>query len=73
MSLLFCRGYNVPTPFVEATMSLPLLYWLQCPYPFCSGYNVPTPFVVAAMSLPPFVWLQCPYSFVEATMSLPLL
>ena len=35
MSLLFCRGYNVPTPFVdgynvptpfvEATMSLPLL------------------------------------------------
>ena len=41
MSLLFCRGYNVPTPFVEATMSLP----------FCSGYNVPTPFVEATMSL----------------------
>ena len=42
MSLLFCRGYNVPTPFVEATMSLL----------FCRGYNVPTPFVEATMSLP---------------------
>ena len=41
MSLLFCSGYNIPTPFVVATMSLP----------FCSGYNVPTPFVVATMSL----------------------
>jgi hypothetical protein len=41
MSLLFCSGYNVPTPFVEATMSLF----------FCSGYNVPAPFVVATMSL----------------------
>ena len=42
MSLLFCRGYNVPTPFVEAKMSLL----------FCRGYNVPTPFVEATMSLP---------------------
>ena len=42
MSLLFCRGYNVPTPLVEATMSLL----------FCSGYNVPTSFVEATMSLP---------------------
>ena len=25
MSLLLCRGYNVPTPCVEATMSLPLV------------------------------------------------
>ena len=52
MSLPLCRGYNVPTPFVEATMSLLLLYLLQCPYPFCSGYNVPTPCVEATMSLP---------------------
>ena len=37
-----CRGYNVPTPFVEATMSLL----------FCSGYNVPIAFVEATMSLP---------------------
>ena len=42
MSLPFCSGYNVPTPFVVATMSVH----------FCSGYNVPTPFVVATMSLP---------------------
>ena len=42
MSLLLCRGYNVPTPFVEDTMFLL----------FCSGYNVPTPFVEATMSLP---------------------
>jgi hypothetical protein len=41
MSLLFCRGYNVPTPFVEATMSLL----------FGRGYNVPTPFVLATISL----------------------
>ena len=57
----FCSGYNVPTACVVATMSLPLLKWLQCPYSFvvatmsllfCSGYNVPTPFVEATMSLP---------------------
>ena len=52
MSLPLCSDYHVPTPFVEATMSLPLLYWLQCLYPFCRGYNVPTLFVVATMSLP---------------------